>query len=512
MIKEKYKRSIMRQWINELREGIIEEDDQVLFNEATSCLQNGLNRASYILSWIMIVESLKRKIKLFSNLGDKRATEAHEKIEKAEDEKVSTDKLIYEESQKCGILDGTDISTITFLWQQRCLFAHPYNKQPEEDEVRHIITQGIKLVLAKEVLYSKDFLTELVDNIATKPFYLPTETDKIREYAKNIVARTPKTLHPFFFKTVLFKIGQLYADQEKSNELRKLRFCLVELFVNTPINLDNNDWSLENRVTRFPYECFVGFVHQETWLKFPERIKEMLIDYLVGETENSKLIPLKSIGNNLVQNDVLKGDLKEKYFNKLDSLKYDSAINFYGCDKAKFNRTKSELESWQYDQQNPVIDHIKSEIGIKWITNLGDEDLLYLGRLIRTCASGGHWKTQYLIPSIINGSIVYPDKLKAGLALSAFISRQDKFSLSKDFVLNAVKLLNQFDDELQNEVYDKIKGILDAEAPDELDKDIFIVASLIGLSKDVIENIDDLKEGNKENFENLIEAIKKYFA
>jgi len=100
----------MQQWIDELRERIIEEDDKVLFDEATNCLKNGLNRASYILAWIMTVESLKRKIKLFSNLGDKRATEAQEKIEKAEEEKISTDKLIYEESQRCGILDNLTIS------------------------------------------------------------------------------------------------------------------------------------------------------------------------------------------------------------------------------------------------------------------------------------------------------------------------------------------------------------------------------------------------------------------
>jgi len=502
----------MQQWIDELRERIIEEDDKVLFDEATNCLKNGLNRASYILAWIMTVESLKRKIKLFSNLGDKRATEAQEKIEKAEEEKISTDKLIYEESQRCGILDNTDISTINFLWQQRCLFAHPYNKQPEEDEVRHIITQGIKLVLAKEVLYSKDFLSELADNIANKPFYLPNETDKIREYAKNIVSRTPQNLHAFFFKTVLFKIGQISTNQELFNELRKLRFCLVELFINTSIPLDNVDWSLEHRVTNFPYECFVGFVHQETWSKLPERIKEMLIDYFKGESDNTKLIPLKSIGNNLVQNEVITGELREKYFEKLDSLKYDSAINFYGDDKARFKRTISELESWQYEQQNPVIDHIKGESGIKWISKLDKDDLFYLGRLLRTCASGGHWKTQYLIPSIVNGTIDYPEYLKAGLAYCAFISRQDKYALDERFVLNAVKLLNQTSDDLQKDIYDKIVGVLNADSPDSWDKELFNEAGLIELSKNVLDGIEDIKEKNKDYFENLIEEIKKYFA
>jgi len=501
-----------KNWIDELKTRIIESDDGILFDEATGCFLSGHYRAAYILSWISIIESLKRKIKLFSNLGDSRATDAWNEIEKVEGQKASTDRLIFEESNKCGILDNADLSTISYLWEQRCLFAHPYNKQPEEDEVKHIIRQSIKLVLAKELLYNKDFLTELSENIANKPFFLPTEIERIREFAKRTIARTPESLHPFFFKTLLFKVGEISFNQEKFSELRKLRYYLVELFINTTLSLDNNSWSLEHRVTNFPFECFVGFVHYEAWGKIPDRIKEMLISYFENEQDEKKLISLKSIGNNLVKNGVLSDTLKGKYIAKLNGIKFDSAINFYGDNDAKFDRIKTEIESGQYERQNPVIDYLKEERASSFINSLDKEKLFQLGILIKACAAGGHWKTQYLIPNIVNGLIKFPDWLKAGIAFRNFISKQNKYSLDKNSIINSIKLLNQIDTEIQQEIYEKIYSILEMDSPNDLEFMGFNESELIELSTSVVDSIEDWNAINKSNFELLIEKIKKYFA
>lgn len=502
----------MEQWSNELRVRIIEDDDKVLFDEALGCLQNGQKRASYIMAWIMIVESLKRKIKILSNFGDSKSNEATEKIEKAESDKISTDKLIFEEAQKCGIIDTVDMSTINFLWQQRCLFAHPYNIQPEEDEVRYIITQGIKLVLSKEVFYSKDFLAELADNLANKPFYLSAENDKITQFARNLISRTPTSLHPFLFKTLLFKIGEISTKPEKFNELRKIRICIVLLFKNTTLSLESGEWSIEHRVTNYPFECFIGFVHPEIWQKLPDRIKEMLIDYFTNESDPNKLIHLKSIGKNLNRQNVLTIELKEKYVKKINSFRFDSAIDFYGDDLSQFARIKSELESWQFDQQNAVIDYIKEERGIKWLESVDKENQFYLGRLLRACAANGHWKTQSIIESIVNKSFEVPEEIKAGISYACFISKQDKYFLNSIFVVRAIKLLEQINLDLQKSIYCKIINILREEKVNELDRSLYSEASLIELSTQVQKEFVDISTENETNFENLIEEIKKYYA
>ena len=107
--------------ILKLKAQIVEPDDKVLFEEASQCFLNGQLRAAFIMTWISIIESLKRKIFILSNLGDTRATKAIQKIEAAENDKLSADKLIFEESKFCGIIDNADYSKVAFLWEQRCL-------------------------------------------------------------------------------------------------------------------------------------------------------------------------------------------------------------------------------------------------------------------------------------------------------------------------------------------------------------------------------------------------------
>lgn len=497
-------------WIEDLRNQIIEEDDRILFNETAGCFLTYHYRAAYILSWITLIESLKRKIMLFSNLGDSRANDAVNRIEKAELQKLSTDRLIFEESNKCGIIDNADFSTINYLWEQRCLFTHPYNKQPEIEEVKHILGQTIKLVLGRQLFYNKDFLTELSDNIVTKPFFLPNEIERVREFAIITISRTPLDLHPFFFKTLLSKVGEVINLPEKFNELRKLRSYLIELLGNTTLTLSDQKWSIENRVTNFPYECFVGFVNQDIWKKLPERIKEMLIAFVINENDTKRLINLKAIVHNLIANNVLEEKFKKDYYSKLATIDFNSAINFYGNSDSKYDRIIVELGSGQYEQQNTVIEYLKSEGAFEFLNSIDIEKQFYLGRLLKSCASGNHWKSQNYLSSIDKGLIIVPDNVKAGIAITSFINRQDKYSIIKDSVVMAIKLLNTIDEEIQQRVYKQISEVLKKDPADEFDKMFFSETTLIEISKAVHESIGI--ESDLTSFDNLMVEIKQHFA
>lgn len=69
-----------QKWIDELSKRIIDQDDKPLFEEATNCFLSGYNRAAYIMLWLTLIESLKRKIKRFSDIGDSGAEDALKKL------------------------------------------------------------------------------------------------------------------------------------------------------------------------------------------------------------------------------------------------------------------------------------------------------------------------------------------------------------------------------------------------------------------------------------------------
>jgi len=497
-------------WITELRNQILEVDDIVLFNEATGCFLSQHYRAAYIMSWISLIESLKRKIKEFSDIGDKKAIEAVKSIEKIEEQKHSTDKLIFEESKKIGIIDNADLSTINYLWEQRCLFAHPYNKQPEIDEVKYIIGQTVKLVLGKQLFYNRDFLTQLTENIATKPFFLPYQYEKIREFANTTISRTPTVLHPFFFKTLLSKVGELINISEKSNELKKLRYFIIELFANTTLNLTDEKWSLENRVTDYPYESVIGFVDKDIWRKLPERIKEMLIAFVINEKDTKRLNNLNIIIGKLITNDVLEDNFKQNFHDKLKSVDFNSAINFYGNDESKYYRIILELESWDFYKQNIVIDYFKSIVFSEFLDKLDKEKQIYLGKLLKVCATKPNFKTERFLVDIEKDIIKVPENVKAGIAISSFINLENKYSIKKDSIVNAIKLLNKISEEIQNEVYSQIFEILENSSPARIDRLILNESPLTELSKQVDNSIHNWTDSNKSNFDKLMETIRKF--
>ncbi|MCD8406285.1 hypothetical protein LNI88_11620 [Tenacibaculum dicentrarchi] len=502
----------MENWINELRSQIINTEDLILFNECTGCLQNNYNRASYILAWLMIIESLKRKIHLFSNLGDPKATTAKQRIENAENNNLSTDKMIFEEAKTCGILNQTDSSVMNFLWQQRCLFAHPYNQQPEIDEVKHIITQGLKLVLSKEINYNKDYLTRLSKNITNVPFFLPNDMEIVKEHAENTISRTKKEHHQFFFKTLLYEVGLITNDPEKITELHKLRAYLITLLTKTNIPLTDENWGLEQRIAEHPYTCFLGFINDKTWVKISERLKEMLIDYLQNETNEKKLVMLKSITKNLNEKGLLKTSLLDKYFSKLDSVSFNSAINFYGNSQAQFIRIKSELKSWQYDQQDPVLDFLKNESGINTITKFKKEDNIYLGSLLKYCADNNHYKSQELLNFILTKPNSYSQEFKAGIAYSSFINVREEYKLDINLISNSLNILDNLNLKLQDDIFKKITKTIEKQELTDFDKDTFDNINLTKISQNILNNNKNLKINTVNKFKTIIGKIQKHFA
>jgi hypothetical protein len=134
---------------------------------------------------------------------------------------------------------------------------------------------------------------------------LPRDSEQIKEYSKKIISRTPQNLFPFFFKTLLFKIGTIKDDDTKTYEQIKLRYFVIELFSQSERDLDDDDWGLEYRATNFPFESYLGYVCPSIWKILPLRIKEILISYFEFESNTSRLNILKSITRHLVREEVL---------------------------------------------------------------------------------------------------------------------------------------------------------------------------------------------------------------
>lgn len=500
-----------KDWISIRENKIIEEEDKTIFNEIVKCIDNECYRAAYLLCWISLIESLKRKISKYSSLGDKNAESAVLEIEATEKKKNSTDKLIFELANKCGIIDESDITTVQFFWDQRCLFAHPYEKKPDREEVNYILDQSIKISLGRDLFLNKTYIEDLCNNITEKPFFLPTDRVHVTEYAKKIISRTPQNLFPFFFKTLLFKIGRIKDDETKTFEQIKLRNFIIEVLLKSEIDLDSEEWGLEQRATNYPYESFLGYVNPQIWVKLPIRIKDILISYMEYEQNISRLNILQTITSKLIRDEVLESNYLSRFYKKLNDQKFEYAINYYGDNKVAFKRIKEILETNNYESQNPVIDFLERETSVSMINGLDIDKQFLLGRLIISAYLNNNWKSRYLINNLLKDNLKYSDFVKAGVSLGYVLSISNFFRIDYSNFKISLDIVNSLMPDAYNKVFQQLDAYLDAKPADEMDKLTFNEEQFSSEILKIMTNIEWKSDEVKSRAEVFILKLKSYF-
>jgi hypothetical protein len=497
-------------WISAQRGKIIEADDQVMFDEVSKCLLAGCYRAAYILGWVMIAESLKRKIYKLSGLGDATAVEINKKIETQEGNKQSVDKLIVENVGKCGIVEPNEVSTIEYLWAQRCVFAHPYNLSPVEGEVRHLLEQSIMITLSRNLTLNKAYLQELSKNLAEKPYFLPAEKEAVFLHAHSILSRTPQRLYPFFFKTLLSDLGGIINEDTKNRETAKLRWYIIALTEKAELPLDDESWTLVEKAGKYPFESFAGYASDKNWGIIPDRVKDMLIGYFAYETDNRKLTFLKLIVRGLLSTGVLEDRFRIKLVNKLDSIPFDGAIDYYGIADLQFNRIVTELNSGSFELQNIVADYIKTTKAIQFINSLEPEKQIQLGILIAMAANERSFKCQNLIAPINSGYYPVSDYVRLGIALYPFESNKSSPILRENFLLEFAQAINQLIHEVQKLAYVRIELTFINKPPDEHELKFYQKNEL---KQKIDAFVGDIQwsEGHRALFDALVSKIVQHY-
>ncbi len=91
-------------------EGTDYKRDKDNFDDLIKCYQNDLLRAGFVMAWLMLVESLKRKIVDLSDKEVKVAKKEYEEIKKIEDAMRSNDEVILKAALNCDLITVEELS------------------------------------------------------------------------------------------------------------------------------------------------------------------------------------------------------------------------------------------------------------------------------------------------------------------------------------------------------------------------------------------------------------------
>ena len=109
----------MDNWLIELKGHIIDKRDAENFDDIISCYQNGLLRAGFLMAWLMLIESLKRKIVELADKEVKVAVNELKSITSVEDAMHSNDEVIWKTALKCELITNEDDSVLEILYKEK---------------------------------------------------------------------------------------------------------------------------------------------------------------------------------------------------------------------------------------------------------------------------------------------------------------------------------------------------------------------------------------------------------
>ena len=430
---------------------IVSDKDRIIYKEVLLACEHGIYRGAYVLAWIAIIESLKGKIYDLADLGDSRATNVKSNIEDGENKHLSTDRTIFEGAANCEIVPAIYISELNYLWEQRCLYAHPYQHSPNEGDVMHIIDKALEITLTKELMYSRDridsFIKEEMDAFHLVPSLEDAQTDHIRHHLSLV---KEKHYAPLFKN--LFYWTRICMDTKQHSKLRYvLRFIRIFVAEKNP-NLNDASFSIQKGVANYPNTMWFVAAMPEVWGVIDAIHQDGLFRYLDSCADKDIYHGLQSVRYLLNHGADLSEQQLKVYYTKLAQLKLANVWQYYVDHSLLLERIQNE---WITNDWN---DHAKF---VNWLNeaenSISDFDQNFIetmGEFLARCCVSNAFVAHKLVESKDLGWFENKDFI-VGLGAGFFIDNNE-FKCQFNYHKKAIDYIANLSHELMDLIADKL--------------------------------------------------------
>lgn len=371
--------------IEEYLERTIDPDDKTILKEALECAKNDNLRAAYIMFWVSVAESLKRKITFLAGSGEAKAIAALSEIETAENESRSVDNTIIGQSMSCNIIDNSEQVELQYLWKKRSIFAHPYQSRPSEDDIKHCVSKVMSISVGKPLNYTLAGIKAQIDTIVTQPHIMEFDHGAIESYIQRFVDRIEQINYN---KTYIYAQGKFNSWKGLGNESQwtafKIRTIIIKLLSKSEVDFENPSWFIEKSVENFPYETWVTSVGPETWMKFSAARQKQLLNFLKYSNFKNKKFRHYRLFASLLKSRVLDMPAKNRILEFFEEIPAVSILPHYPELRERCQRIAKELGEYDYSIQNDILRYL-TDNELPWLKEIELEGGALIANGIRRC-------------------------------------------------------------------------------------------------------------------------------
>src|SRR5260221_1982186 len=396
--------------------GILTEDDRPLFQEAEASGLHGAPRGAYILVWIACAEGLKRKFREAA-VRDGEANRIFGQITQAEKQQRSADMLILTKAKDYGFIDDVAFQKLEYVYKMRCIYGHPYEAAPDDEELTNAAAVVVNEVLGKPTLFKHGYVQTLIDRLFSDINYLEQSETSVRSFTREMSIRVAPVVYGYVMEKYAEKLEISYDDASLKVVVERGLWFLSEFLLSVGCDFYSaTQW--HNFAAQYPKMTQHVILSDG---KLFEAVGDRARDYIVSyDITNADIRPsrLKEI-EKLLDDGLLSDDQKRK-LHSLDILVVKAGnLKIRTC----YAVIITALESHNWHRQNPAVDLIEAN-GRSEIAILSPEQQEELGRNILQAADGSsHSGLAYLSAVHKDPSDLEQPFLK-GLIFEAFVNEK----------------------------------------------------------------------------------------
>jgi len=444
-------------------------EDHPLFDDAVEAGKAGALRAAYVMIWLACAESLKRRFRE-AQKRDGAAGKIVGDVEAKEREHKAVDKFVLTKAHEYGFVSDSGHTILNHIYEMRCLYGHPYEEAPSQEQVSHAAAVVVEHVLSKSVKLRHGFGKQLLKSLLEERSFLDDQQTAVEAFAKDILPRLDESIHGWLLDNYWSELEKISGDSSMSVFSRRgiwfSRTMLLEVGVDV---FSNDDW--HDKTCKFPKVlmrvCGIAGVFKE----IGKRAQDSLVGLILTEssTRASVLTHLERLNNS----GALTKRQRERFVEHVSEMEI-GAIRSAGLSTLTcYGKLIDAMKSHNWYVQNPAIDLVVSN-GPDQAAELNEEQQIDLGRNILQCAEGTEKSACKFLEELSKDGASWPFDVVRGIAFESFTNEDNQIRFKDRHLGRVLSALGHLKPRQRNQLIADIAASVDAGTPkDWTDQDDF---------------------------------------
>lgn len=403
---------------------IASEEDRPLFDDAVKAAGVGALRAAYLTIWLACAESLKRRFRE-AQIRDDNAGKIVGEFEQMEEQQRAVDKFLLDKARDYGFLSITDHSQLGQVYDNRCIYGHPYQTAPSPEKVSDAAATVVELVLSKPVKLRHGYCDKLLTDLLEDKNYLDNQESAVSAFAEVILPKIDENLHGWLLDRYWGKLEPISDDASMAPFfLRGAWFTRAVLKKIGSRVFAFNDW--HERTSRFPNTlsivCSVDHIFAQIGTEAQNSLVGIILDR--SEAKASVLSYLQQLDDD----GALSERQQQRFVQRVAEMKIADVLASGVSTKVCYHKLIQSLKSHNWYVQNPAVDLLVSN-GPQQAAELPVEQQVELGRNILQSAEGYSSSALEFLERELGEGNGWPSGLVRGMALEMFTNELNKVRL-----------------------------------------------------------------------------------